>query len=380
MKEMVFTKTALVSGDNALLYLKKINYKCAVIVTGGQSMVRTGVIDRITKIMKPNGSELYVYSGISKNPTTSQVDDGAIFMKEKNPDIVLAVGGGSAIDAAKVMILFYEHPELSFENIFTESIADIKLNTKFIAVPSTSGTASEVTQVSVITLEEQQFKMAIKTEAIRPDVAILDGELPRTLPAHIAAETGMDALTHALESYINKNGNDFTDALAKEAIEGIIEWLPISFNEATLESRAKIHNFQCMAGMAFSNSGLGMVHGVSHAFGGKYNLAHGLANAVILPYSMDYNKKDKEVRAKYDKLSRILGKDVIKAVKDVSKSIEIPDCIMKCNVSEKDYKKDFEVLLSNSMKGSTVVNPITLSTEDMAEFLDCVYYGKPVTF
>lgn len=163
MKEMVFTKTALVSGDNALLYLKKINYKCAVIVTGGQSMVRTGVIDRITKIMKPNGSELYVYSGISKNPTTSQVDDGAIFMKEKNPDIVLAVGGGSAIDAAKVMILFYEHPELSFENIFTESIADIKLNTKFIAVPSTSGTASEVTQVSVITLEEQQFKMAIKT-------------------------------------------------------------------------------------------------------------------------------------------------------------------------------------------------------------------------
>lgn len=380
MKEMVFTKTALVTGNDALNYLAKVEYKKAVIVTGGQSMIRTGVIDRVKEIMKKEGSEIIVYSGISKNPTTGQVNEGTEFLKREKPDVVMAIGGGSSIDAAKVMVLFYENETLNFDNVFQAPIADIKLKTNFIAIPSTSGTASEVTHVSVITLEEQEFKLAVKSEAIRPNIAILDGNLPSTLPSHIAAETGMDALTHALEAYINKNGNDFTDALAKEAIEGIIEWLPISCKEATLESREKVHNFQCMAGMAFSNAGLGIVHGVSHALGGKYNLAHGLANAIILPYSMDYNKKDEEVKKKYNKLSKVLGKDIIEAVKELKEAIGVPKSVKDTGITEEDFKKDFDMLLANSMKGSTVVNPIKVSEEDMKKFLDCVYYGKEVNF
>ncbi len=380
MKEMVFTKTALVTGNDALNYLAKVEYKKAVIVTGGQSMIRTGVIDRVKEIMKKEGSEIVVYSGISKNPTTGQVNEGTEFLKRENPDVVMAIGGGSSIDAAKVMVLFYENENLNFDNVFQAPIADIRLKTNFIAIPSTSGTASEVTHVSVITLEEQEFKLAIKSEAIRPNIAILDGNLPFTLPSHIAAETGMDALTHALEAYINKNGNDFTDALAKEAIEGIIEWLPISCKDATLESREKVHNFQCMAGMAFSNAGLGIVHGVSHALGGKYNLAHGLANAIILPYSMDYNKKDEDVKKKYNKLSKVLGKDIIEAVKELKEAIGVPKCVKDTGITEEDFKKDFDMLLANSMKGSTAVNPIKVSEEDMKKFLDCVYYGKEVDF
>ena len=380
MQQVVLTKEALVTGEDSLEYLGTIPYTKAVIVTGGHSMARTGVLDKIKTIMKGTEENFSIYSGISKNPTDTQVLDGVEYMKKEKPDVVLAVGGGSSIDAAKVMVLMYEYPELNFDNVYTTDLSDKKLKTKLIAVPSTSGTASEVTQISVITGEKTRIKMAIKSEYIRPAVAILDGSIPETLPAHIAAETGMDALTHALEAYINKNGNDFTYALAKEAIEGIMEWLPISFRTASLESRSKVHNFQCMAGMAFGNSGLGIVHGVSHAFGGQYNLAHGLMNAIILPYSMDYNKKDPEVQKKYDKLSHILGGDVIQKVKELRESLEIPASICDAGVDEETYQKDYQILVDHSMLGSTAVNPIPVSREDMEKFVDCVYYGRKVDF
>lgn len=380
MNQLVLTKTALVTGNNALQYLEKVSYKKAVIVTGGSSMMKTGVIDKIKRLMKCEGSEIAVFAGIRKNPAKAQVLEGAAFLKAEKPDVVLAVGGGSAIDAAKIMVLFYEYPELSFENVFMESLEDKKLRTTLIAIPSTSGTASEVTHISVITIEDQEFKMAVKTENIRPDIAILDGGIPATLPSNIVAETGMDALTHALEAYINKGGNDFTDALAKEAIEGIMEWLPVSYKQGDLKSRSKVHNYQCMAGMAFCNSGLGMVHGVSHAFGGKYDLAHGLANAIILPYSMDYNKKDPFVSEKYLKLSKAIGCDIIEEVKSLQREIDIPDSIAKTGVSETDFQKDFDFLVVNSMKGATAVNPIKVERADMEKFLTCVYYGKKVDF
>lgn len=380
MQQVVLTKEALVTGEDSLEYLGTIPYTKAIIVTGGHSMARTGVLDKIKTIMKGTEENFSIYSGISKNPTDTQVLDGVEYMKKEKPDVVLAVGGGSSIDAAKVMVLMYEYPELNFDNVYTTDLSDKKLKTKLIAVPSTSGTASEVTQISVITGEKTRIKMAIKSEYIRPAVAILDGSIPETLPAHIAAETGMDAMTHALEAYINKNGNDFTYALAKEAIEGIMEWLPISFRTASLESRSKVHNFQCMAGMAFGNSGLGIVHGVSHAFGGQYNLAHGLVNAIILPYSMDYNKKDPEVQKKYDKLSHILGGDVIQKVKELRESLEIPASICDAGVDEETYQKDYQILVDHSMLGSTAVNPIPVSREDMEKFVDCVYYGREVDF
>lgn len=380
LKKMVFTKTALVAGADALSYLGEISFKKAVIVTGGSSMARTGVIDRIRDLMERDGQTVSLYDGVGKNPATAEVLKGAAFLRREEPDVILAVGGGSAIDAAKLMALFFEHPELNFDNVFSVPLEEKKLKSLFIAVPSTSGTASEVTNVSVVTVEARELKLAVKTENIRPDIAILDGALPLTLPEGIAAETGMDALTHALEAYVNKNGNDFTDALAKEAIEGLMEWLPVSCGEATPESREKVHNFQCMAGMAFSNSGLGIVHGVSHAFGGKYNLAHGLANAVILPYSMDYNKKDPQVAAKYEKLSRILGVDVIGAVKKLQAELKIPACIADSGVTEQEFLRDFDLLLQNSMKGATAANPIRVSEADMRKFLSCVFYGLPVHF
>ena len=380
MKKLVFTKDVLVAGEDALSYLKELGAKKAVIVTGGKSMFRTGVIDAAGRYLKESGCEVAVYSGISKNPTVAQAREGLACLRKEKPDTVIAIGGGSPIDAAKIMTLLYDFPELNFDNVLERDLSDLTLKTQFVAVPSTSGTASEVTHVGVITYEEKEYKFAIRTEAIRPKVAILDPALPKSLPASVAAETGMDALTHALEAYVNKSGNDFTYALAKEAVEGLIEWLPVSVKTGLLESREKVHNFQCMAGMAFSNSGLGIVHGVSHAFGGKYNLAHGLANAVILPYSMDYNKKDSGVAEKYKKLSHILGMDVIEKVKELQRELNIPSCLRDAGIAEDAYRADYELLVENSMKGSTAANPIPVSLEDMKRFVDCVYYGRTVDF
>ncbi|MCD7866048.1 MAG: iron-containing alcohol dehydrogenase [Clostridiales bacterium] len=380
MEKIVLTAGVLITGEHALDYLGTISCKKAVIVTGGSSMERTGVLDRIREMMKPDLGEPSVYSGISKNPGKKQVMAGTEFLRREKPDVVIAVGGGSSIDAAKVMVLFYDHPELNFDNVYGMPLEDVRLKTMLVAVPSTSGTASEVTNVSVITDEETEFKMAIRAACLRPSLAILDGALPMTLPPSIAAETGMDALTHALEAYVNKNGNDFTDALAKEAAEGILEWLPLSVREGTAQARMKVHHYQCMAGMAFANSGLGMVHGVSHAFGGKYNMAHGRANAVILPYSMDYNKKDAEVAAKYLRLSGIMGTDIIGMVKSLQAELGIPSCMKDAGIEETDFRRDFDRLLDYSMQGSTAVNPVKVPPEDMKKFLECVYYGIEVDF
>ncbi|MGN0328348.1 MAG: iron-containing alcohol dehydrogenase [Lachnospira sp.] len=382
MKQVTLTRDMLVTGEGALEYLGTIDYKKAVIVTGGSSMIRTGVIDKVKSIMEKNGGTVSVFSGIAKNPTKKQVLEGLEFLRKEQPDCLLAVGGGSSIDAAKVMLMFYDFPEFNFDNVI-ERMAELDnkvQKTKFIAIPSTSGTASEVTKVSVITYEDEEIKRPIRSINMFPNVAILDPSLPMTLPPKIAAETGMDALTHALESYINKNGSDFTDALAKEAIEGILEWLPASVNEGTAEAREHVHNYQCMAGMAFANAGLGIVHGVSHAFGGKYNVAHGLANAIVLPYSMDFNKKDPEVAKKYEKLSRILGCDVIEKVKEVKTAVGIPDTMAGAGIDEETFKKDFDFLVDSSMLGPTGANPVKVTKEDMAKFLECVYYGKKVDF
>ena len=379
MRNLRLNSEALVTGVNSLEYLKSIKYNKAMIITGGKSMFTTGVIDKVEEYLEKDGGEVYIYSGVGKNPTVSEVKEGLDRMNAICPDLIVAVGGGSPIDAAKIITLLYEYPELDIENISGVKLPEERYKTKFIAIPSTSGTGTEVTHVSVITYPEKNLKIGLKAESLRPDVAILDGNIPMSLPQNIAAETGMDALTHAIESYINKDANDFTEVLAKGAIEGLIKWLPISCNDKSLESREKVHNYQSMAGMAFSNSGLGMVHGISHAFGGRYNLAHGLTNAIILPYAMRYNSKDKEVKEKFESLARTIGcKDIIFEIENLKEKLGIAKSISQIGIDEEIFKKDFDILLENSMMGSTVVNPIKITKEDMKEIINAVYYGNDI--
>lgn len=375
MKSLRLTGRQLTIGPGSLDAVKDLSFSRAFVVTGSGSMFRSGVIGRIHDMLSPRGI-VEVYSGIGANPTCEEVEKGLAAMRSFQPDLILAVGGGSAIDAAKAMLLFYEYPELNFENVFQSTLPQMRSRTTFVAIPSTSGTASEVTHVTVITFAGQKRKLAIKTEAIRPDIAILDGEICCTLPAHIAAETGMDALTHALECYTNRSKDAFTELLAEGAIRGILQWLPVSVQQGTLESRQKMHEFSCMAGMAFSNAGLGMVHGISHAISAHYHTSHGLANAVILPYVLEYNQQDTWVAEQLSKLARLTGGDVVEQVRALSSLLGIPTCLRDAGIDEADFLRDEPELIADSMLGSTAVNPIPMTGQTIAPVIRAAFYGK----
>ncbi len=377
MKILKLNGDRLVTGKGALNYIKEVKGKRIFIVTGGGSMFANGTVDRIKTMLEERGKEYTIMSGIKKNPDTDVVNQGVLEMKKFKPDTVLALGGGSPIDAAKVMALFYEYPNINFENVLKGDLPDVRKNIEFISVPTTSGTGTEVTKAAVITFRDRDLKIGLKSNAFIPDIAILDPELTMSMPDNVVAETGMDALTHALECYINHNLDDFTESLAKGAIEGLFKYLPISYQEKTIESREKVHNYQCIAGMAFHNVGLGMAHGISHAFGGKYNLGHGLLNGIALPYVLHYNSKDPVVKEKLDYLAKTMGVDsMIEAVRNLNRLLNVPMSFNEAGVEEKDFYNDFEDLIENSLKGSTRSNPIAISKEEMEKILKDIFEGQ----
>ena len=377
MKTFRFHGDTVAAGPGSLSYLKTLSFRRAMIVTGGRSMFETGVIDQVKELLAPANGEIMVLSGVQKNPTTQDVTKGAAAFSGFVPDLVVAVGGGSAIDAAKAMTLLYEFPHLKAEELADVPLPSRREKTTFVAVPSTSGTATEVTHVSVLTFPEQGIKRGVKAQSLRPDLAILDGTLPMTMPADVAAQTGMDALTHALECAISPLGDEFTDTLSMGAAAGLLRYLPVSCEQGDLDSRQKVHNYQCMAGMAFSNAGLGMVHGIAHAFGGRYNLGHGLLNAVLLPYVLAFNRRDERVKQRLDFLAAVTGEgEVTGQVKRLKERIGIPQTLAQTGIAEETFWKDFDWLAENSLGGSTRVNPIQVSKEEMKTLLKTAYYGE----
>lgn len=380
MKKLVLSGKKIVTGAGSLAFLEEMPFAKALIVTGGGSMIRSGVIDQAKSFLKKNGTEVRVYSGVPKNPSINEVRRGLEVCREFNPDAVIAIGGGSAMDCAKAMLLFYEFPFLNFENVLdynsSGKIPAVR-DTALVCVPSTSGTGSEVTRGTVITDPDKELKVPIMTDCLRPDVAILDVNIVKTMPANIAAETGMDALTHAIEAYTNHNLDDFDEGLCSSAIEGIMKWLPVSCKEGTIEAREKVHNYQAMAGIGFANVGLGMVHGIAHSFGGVYNMGHGLTNAVILPFVLEYNSRDTSVSEKLKKLSYLCRcEDIIEEIRKMRKDLSIPNSFMEAGITEEMYKEKHDILLEHAMLGATNVNPVRMNREEMEKMLQTVFTGN----
>lgn len=376
MKELILGGQALVIGYGCLKALERERASRAFIVTGGSSMQKSGVISRIETMLAGRGISSRLYSGVAPNPDTRTVVEGVEAMREFAPDLVVAVGGGSAIDAAKVMALFYEYPELDFAAAASGELPQVRSKVRFIAIPSTSGTGTEVTRAAVITYTEQNIKIGLKSAAFVPDVAILDAELTMTMPARVVAETGMDALTHAVECYINRSLDDFTEPLARGAAAGIFEYLPVSYQEGTRESREKVHHYQAMAGMAFSNVGLGMAHGIAHAVGGRFGLGHGLINAIALPYVLEYNAADEWVRSQLGRLARSIGaKDFIAAVAGLNRTLAIPASFQAAGLPQDAFEASLAELAADSLQGSTRVNPVPVAVGAMTDLLRRMYRG-----
>ena len=257
-------------GKGTLETLKTLEGKKAFLVVGGGYMKRFGFLDKAVGYLKDAGMEVALFEGVESDPSVDTVLRGAKAMQEFAPDWIVAMGGGSPIDAAKAMWVFYEYPDTKFEDLCTPfSFPKLRTKAKFCAVPSTSGTATEVTAFSIITDNEKGIKYPLADFNITPDIAIVDSALAETMPPKLIAHTGMDAMTHAIEAYVSTLHCNYTDAVALHAIKMIHQYLKKSY-DGCMEARAAMHDAQCLAGMAFSNALLGIVHSMAHKTGAAY--------------------------------------------------------------------------------------------------------------
>ena len=387
----------LYHGAGSLEELKNLKGKKAVVVVGGGSMKRFGFLQRVEEYLKEAGMEVALFEGVEPDPSVETVMKGAKLMQEFGPDWIVAIGGGSPIDAAKAMWAFYEYPDTKFEDLITPfSFPTLRTKAKFCAIPSTSGTATEVTAFSVITDYEKGIKYPLADFNITPDVAIVDPDLAETMPQKLTANTGMDAMTHAIEAYVSTLHCDYTDPLALHAIKMIHAYLVDSYN-GDKEVRARMHNAQCLAGMAFSNALLGIVHSMAHKTGAAFSgghIVHGAANAMYLPKVIKFNSKEPEAMARYADIARFIGlagdsdealtDALIAEIKEMNKKLNIAPCIKLYEggiIDEKEFNEKLatvaELAVGDACTGS---NPRAIDPEQMAKLLTCCFYDTEVDF
>ncbi len=396
----------LYHGENALEALKTFTGKRAVICVGGGSMKRFGFLDRAIAYLQEAGMEVKVIDGIEPDPSVETVMNGAAVMREFQPDWIVAIGGGSPIDAAKAMWIKYEYPETSFEDM-CKVFGLPKLRTKahFCAVSSTSGTATEVTAFSIITDYAKGIKYPIADFEITPDVAIVDPALAQTMPKKLVAHTGMDAMTHAIEAYVSTAHCDYTDPLAMHAIKMIQRDLVNSYN-GDVTARNEMHNAQCLAGMAFSNALLGIVHSMAHKTGAAFadfgaHIIHGAANAMYLPKVIAFNAKNPEAKQRYgiiaDNMNLGGSNDdekvalLIAALRKLNDELNIPHCIKNYGADSYPCEQGFvpenvflerlpEIAKNAIGDACTGSNPRIPTQKEMEELLKCCYYDTEVNF
>ena len=387
----------LYHGKGALDALKDLKGKKAIVVVGGGSMKRFGFLDKVEANLKAAGMEVALFEGVEPDPSVETVMKGAKAMQEFQPDWIVAIGGGSPIDAAKAMWAFYEYPDTTFEQLCIPfNFPTLRTKAKFCAIPSTSGTATEVTAFSVITDYHKGVKYPLADFNITPDVAIVDPDLAETMPKKLTAHTGMDAMTHAIEAYVSTLHCDYTDPLALHAIKMISEDLVASYN-GDMDARDRMHNAQCLAGMAFSNALLGIVHSMAHKTGAAYtggHIVHGCANAMYLPKVIKYNAKEPEAAKRYAQIAKFLGlagttdmertDALIAHIKGLNAKLDIPACIKDYEggiIDEKEFLEKLpqvaELAVGDACTGS---NPRAITPDEMAPLLKCCFYDTEVDF
>ncbi len=381
MRPMKLAGDYIVFGEGALDYLEQIQGKKAVIVMNGRVLKTNGVLDTIREKLKKSGIESTVFDGIEPEPSIQTVLRGAKVMQDYQPDWIVALGGGSAMDAAKAMWVYYEHPEL-------KTLADIckpnkipKLRTKarMICIPSTSGTASEVSRSVVISDKEKNIKQGIGDMEMMPDIALLEPKVTASMPAKITAETGFDALTHAIEAYVSRRADDLTDTLSEKAILEIFKYLPLAYEQGdNLFYREKMQNFSMIAGLAFTNCSLGIVHSIAHSFGAVFNVSHGLANGVVLPYVIRFNKQSEYAEKKYDAIADRLDKESLyEALVELKKELNIPEKMQDVLHDDATFEKELELVAKKSVEdGCTKTSPIIPDLETMKKLVREIYYGQ----
>lgn len=398
--------------EDSIQYLEKMEDISRAFIVTDPMMVKLGNVDKVLYYLRKRTEYCHseIYSDVESDPSVECIMRGVEAMRVFQPDVIIAIGGGSSIDAAKGMWLFYEHPETSFDGL-RQRFLDIRkrafkfpqlgTKTKLVAIPTTSGTGSEVTSFSVITDKKNgNIKYPLADYSLVPDVAIIDPQFTYSMPKSIVADTGLDVLTHAIEAYVSVMASDYTDGLALHAIEMVFEYLERSYAGDKL-AREKMHNASCIAGMAFTNAFLGLNHSMAHKLGGEYHIPHGRANAILLPYVIAYNAtkptkfaafpKYKEYVAdeRYAKIARRVGlcnadtptdkavEALIAAIRKLMKDTERPLCIKDCGISEAEFKSKLEELSYKAFEDQcTTANPVYPLVSEIEDLYLKAYYGK----
>ena len=396
---------------NSIQYLEKMpNITRAFIVTD-PGMVCLGYVDKILYYLRKRTEHVHceIFSDVEPDPSIETVKRGAQMMDEFKPDVIIALGGGSAMDAAKGMWLFYEHPDVDFNSLRLRFLDIRKRAFKFpkmgnkaqlVAIPTTSGTGSEVTSFAVISDKKNNMKYPLADYELTPNIAIIDPQFVMSLPKSATADTGLDVLTHALEAYVSVMASDYTDGLAMKAIQLVFKYLPRAYKNGAedAEAREKMHNASCMAGMAFTNAFLGLNHSIAHKIGGEYHVPHGRANAVLLPHVIKYNAstpskfvsfpKYKKFIAdeKYAEIAAFLGlpaktteegvQSLINAVIDLMKEVNEPLSFSECGIDEETYMRNVPDIANKAFEDQcTTANPKLPLVKEIEQIMRDAYKG-----
>ncbi|MBJ6362276.1 bifunctional acetaldehyde-CoA/alcohol dehydrogenase [Paenibacillus sp. GCM10012307] len=392
-------------------YLEKMLDISRVMVVTDATMVKLGYVEKLEYYLRkrPNPVYIEVFSDVEPDPSVDTVERGRAMMEDFQPDCIIALGGGSPMDAAKAMWLFYEYPDTSFHSL-KQKFLDIRKRVykyprlgrkaKFVAIPTTSGTGSEVTSFAVITdKREGNTKYPLADYELTPDVAIIDPDFVYSLPKTAVADTGMDVLTHAIEAYVSVMANDYTDGLALQAIRLVFQYLEQSYHEADPVGREKMHNASTIAGMAFANAFLGINHSLAHKWGGQYHTAHGRTNAILLPHVIKYNAGKPTKFAsfpkyarfiadeRYAEIARMLGlpantkeegvRSLIEAIRKLNRSLGIPESFSELGFDKADFEAKVAGLADRAFEDQcTTANPKMPLVTELADVYRNAFYGK----
>lgn len=380
----------VVFGQDALSRLGQLKGKSAFIVAG-KNVMKLGFVDKVKERLSQAGINSNVFDEVEPEPSFETVKKGATLMRQYAPDWVVALGGGSVMDAAKAMRVEYERPDIKLKEI-NPFMPDLGLGTKtkVICIPTTSGTGSEVTAFAVLTDTEHQRKLGLANREIVPDIAIVDPQFAIAMPPEITAMTGMDALTHAIEGFTCTLKNDFSDGLCLRAIQLISQYLPIAYrNGQDVEAREKMHNAATIAGIGFGNSGAAMAHATGHSLGAVFHVPHGRAVGLFLPYTIEFIGDVREelwaeiaysikLRVpKGNKAASILAQ----ATRQLAQSIKEPLSIKEMSISSDNFNSSLKKLVDNAMADvSLMFTARKPSAEESEKFFRYAYEGKSIDF
>jgi len=386
-----FKSPEIVFGEEALGYLQRLEGKRAIIVTD-EVIVKLGHAARVQQVLEEAGLQVAIFDRVEPDPSLETVRAGASRMSEFGPDWIIGLGGGSAMDAAKAMWILYERPDMDPEGINPIEILHLRQKARLIAIPTTSGTGSEATWAVVLTNRAERRKLGLGSREDLPDMAIVDPSFVMGMPPRLTADTGMDALTHALEGYTSAYKNDFSDGLCLVATQLVFQYLPRAYRDGSdVEARTKMHYAASIAGMGFGNSMAALAHGLGHSLGAVFHVPHGRAVSLFLPYVIEFCARGDAGTTCYACMARYLelpssneaeaAAGLAQAIRKLEADLDQPRSLADCGISRQDLAKELELLVFNTGNDSSTVSSTRIPDDaETRRLYEYAFDGRSIDF